>query len=69
MMTGVMRELLLWGLSILEIGVCYRILYIGWLDREERSRLERVVFAVTILIGAALVTKERYDSLFSYRII
>lgn len=69
MMTGVMRELLLWGLSILEIGVCYRILYIGWLDWEERSRLERVVFAVTILIGAALVTKERYDSLFSYRII
>lgn len=69
MISGVMKELLLWGMNILEIGVCYRILYIGWLEWEKRSHVEGVIFGVVTLVGAALVTKERYDSLVSYRII
>ena len=59
-----MNELMYWGMSALEIALCYRILYIVWLDREDRGRLEPIVFGGMILFWATLFTIEGNNHIF-----
>lgn len=65
MLTGLMENILFWGLNILEIGLFYRVLCICWIAWEERNGLERGVFVVVTLIGATLSVLGKDNSLFS----
>lgn len=49
---GVLCQVLVWGCYLLEMALCYRLLYIGWMDWEDRSGLEKAVFGGVVLTGA-----------------